>query len=94
MDNPTGLQAACPCCGFRTLGNEPPGSYEICRICGWEDDPIQSGDPDHVGGANSKSLREVQKGWLNSSHNHPALQTTVTIFGATYTRDATWKPLK
>ena len=31
----------CPCCGHPTLGER--GAYEICRICGWEDD----GQDDH-----------------------------------------------
>lgn len=27
---------ACPCCGYRTIGER--GEYEICKICWWEDD--------------------------------------------------------
>jgi len=27
----------CPCCGYQTLPKQPPGSYEICPICCWED---------------------------------------------------------
>lgn len=27
---------ACECCGYVTLLN--PGRYEVCRVCGWEDD--------------------------------------------------------
>ncbi|NIP43329.1 MAG: hypothetical protein GWN61_14025, partial [candidate division Zixibacteria bacterium] len=30
----------CPCCGYRTL-DDPPGSYDICGICFWEDDTVQ-----------------------------------------------------
>lgn len=27
----------CPCCGYRTLSEKPPGTYLICPICCWED---------------------------------------------------------
>ncbi|MBV9787195.1 MAG: hypothetical protein JOZ51_03410 [Chloroflexi bacterium] len=29
----------CSCCGSRTLGAPPPGSYLICPVCFWEDLP-------------------------------------------------------
>jgi len=51
----------CPCCGYRTLEEKPPGTYEICEICFWEDDEIQYRDPDYEGGANELSLRNYQK---------------------------------
>lgn len=51
----------CPCCKKRCLGSE--GEYEICDICGWEDDPLQSKDPDFAGGANKLSLNEARKKW-------------------------------
>ncbi|MBR5080067.1 MAG: hypothetical protein IKX30_15120, partial [Victivallales bacterium] len=35
---------ACPCCGRKRI--EKLGDYEICDVCGWEDDPTQSKDPD------------------------------------------------
>ncbi|WP_404460578.1 CPCC family cysteine-rich protein [Sutcliffiella horikoshii] len=54
----------CPCCGYRTLEEKPPGTYEICEICFWEDDEIQFRDPDYEGGANELSLRNFQKGVL------------------------------
>ncbi|MBJ8192719.1 hypothetical protein JDS79_38930, partial [Bacillus cereus] len=46
----------CPCCGYKTLNDEPPGTYDICEICFWEDDGIQFADPDYDGGANIVSL--------------------------------------
>jgi Cysteine-rich CPCC len=49
---------ACPACGFLTLREPPPGSYEICAICGWEDDAVQFEDPNYRGGANQPSLNE------------------------------------
>lgn len=48
----------CPCCGNKTIGEL--GNYEICPICEWEDDPVQSEDPDFAGGANSPSLNEAR----------------------------------
>lgn len=29
---------------------ETINKYEICPICGWEDDPVQISDPDFTGG--------------------------------------------
>jgi hypothetical protein len=49
----------CPACGFFTF-DEPPGSYDICRICGWEDDHVQLRFPLLQGGANGQSLMEYQ----------------------------------
>ena len=51
---------ACPCCGYRTLPQEPPGTYELCPVCFWEDDQVQFRDPDYTGGANQPSLRQAK----------------------------------
>ncbi len=54
----------CPCCGYKTLDEEPSGTYNICSICFWEDDGVQLDDPDYAGGANVVSLREGQSNFL------------------------------
>lgn len=51
----------CPCCGHRTLSEK--GGYEICPVCCWEDDPVQSKDPDLAGGANKPSLNEARENY-------------------------------
>lgn len=51
----------CPCCSAGTI--DSPGSYEVCGMCGWEDDPIQSRNPDYGGGANHESLRGARVRW-------------------------------
>ncbi len=55
----------CPCCRNLTLEEEPPGTYEVCKVCFWEDDPIQFEDPAYEGGANTVSLREVRDSYRN-----------------------------
>jgi hypothetical protein len=50
----------CPCCGYLTLVEKPPGTYAICPVCFWEDDPIQFADHDYDGGANRISLRQAR----------------------------------
>lgn len=32
------MKFTCPCCGYKTMKGKPPGTYEICEICFWEDD--------------------------------------------------------
>jgi len=55
----TEKQYTCACCGELTL--EYPDFYEICPVCGWEDDPVQRDDPDYAGGANELSLNNYRK---------------------------------
>jgi Cysteine-rich CPCC len=58
---PLGVRYACPCCDFLTLTEAPSGSYAICPVCRWEDDPVQFRDPDYTGGANRPSLRQARE---------------------------------
>ncbi|MFC1894950.1 CPCC family cysteine-rich protein [Candidatus Dependentiae bacterium] len=51
----------CPCCGYYTLEEEPPGTFEICPVCYWEDDNIQYLDHEYEGGANDISLNQARK---------------------------------
>ena len=48
----------CPVCGEYEF--EEHGSFDICEVCRWEDDPIQEKDPDYRGGANKMSLNEAR----------------------------------
>ena len=36
----SGREYPCPCCVYLMFG-APPGSYDICKICFWEDDLSQ-----------------------------------------------------
>lgn len=56
----------CPVCGQYEF--ESRGSFEICEVCGWEDDPLQADEPDFEGGANELSLNQhkakYEAGWI------------------------------
>lgn len=54
----------CPCCGTAVV--DELGCYEICPVCGWEDDPVQSADPEYEGGANKMSLNSARHEYANS----------------------------
>ena len=49
----------CPACGFLTF-DEPPGSYELCEICAWEDCCVQLESPLYAGGPNNLNLYDYQ----------------------------------
>jgi hypothetical protein len=51
----------CRCCGSPTL--EERDAWEVCRTCGWEDDPLQASKPDYAGGANIQSLSQARLAW-------------------------------
>ncbi len=54
----------CRCCGYLTMGSEDTGSFDICPVCGWEDDNVQADSPDRRGGANTISLNEAKANFL------------------------------
>ena len=75
----------CPACGFLTLG-QPPGSYDICDVCGWEDDPAQLASPRLGGGANRESLLEAQAAVLK--------RWPIEVQSAEgFAREPSWRPL-
>ena len=57
----------CPCCGQPTITEV--GCYEICELCGWEDDPVQSANPNYPGGANQNSLLQARYAWRTQARN-------------------------
>ena len=81
----------CPCCGYKTLDEEPPGTYEICAICFWEDDPVQFDDPDYEGGANRPSLKTAQKNYQDFGACEKRFQEHVRKPNADDEKDPNWK---
>lgn len=52
----------CPICGTRYL-EEQFGSFEICPVCGWEEDGYQQRHPDETGPNKHWTLNEAKKAW-------------------------------
>lgn len=80
----------CACCGFKTL-SAPSGTYEICAVCNWEDDPVQLQDPDYRGGANAVSLREAQMNFLSFAASDPSARGKTRLPRPEEARDPGWK---
>src|SRR5262245_17257760 len=78
----------CPCCGYLKF-TEPPGTYEICDICGWEDDHVQLHFPEHRGGANGESLMEAQQAYAQEAAKRSPTEPDPTLGE---TRDPLWRP--
>lgn len=55
----------CPCCGYLTF-DLPPGSDEVCKNCGWQDDISQLRFVLSGGGANEPSLAQAQKNFVET----------------------------
>ena len=58
-DNTAAQEWICPVCGKYTF--EEYDSYDICPVCGWEDDGLQRDEPDLACGANGLSLNQYRE---------------------------------
>ena len=76
-DTPLGRRYACPCCGYLTLDEAPTGTYDICKVCFWEDDGVQFRDPDYPGGANRVSLNEARESFHQHGVSDPRFKANV-----------------
>lgn len=88
MSDDTATNWPCPGCGYLVF-SEPPGSYEICPVCGWEDDLSQLRYPTEEGGANGSSLIQAQSAFAarkRTSLGEPAEKVTCR-------REPGWRPL-
>lgn len=56
-----------PVCGEGVIRDE----YEICPVCGWFLDPIQSEDPDCEEGANRSTINQAKEAFHKLRENDP-----------------------
>ena len=64
----------CPVCGTLCL-SEPMGSFDICPVCGWEEDGVQQKYPDDDIGPNGGwSLNAANEAWKRGETLFPRYQ--------------------
>ena len=81
----------CPCCGYLIL-EEPPGSYDICPICYWEDDLSQLRFP-LTTGANHVNLLDGQRNYDRDGVCEFRFLSHVRVATASDVRDPDWRQL-
>lgn len=82
----------CPCCGYLSY-DEPPGSYQICDVCFWEDDIAQLRWPLMAGGPNGLCLVDGQPNFETLGAMARDFVDHVVTPGPTQQRDAGWRPI-
>lgn len=83
----------CLCCGYKTMDQEPPGTFSICPKCLWEDDDAMTRNPDLWGGANSVSMRRAQHNVIEFGVSEEGIENTRENMPEEYEKDLTWKPI-
>ncbi len=80
----------CAACGYLTFV-EPPGSYDICDVCGWEDDALQLEFATSLaGGANGITLTDAQVAFAKAADRLARKHAGATVPRG---RDSTWRPI-
>ncbi|WP_369384304.1 CPCC family cysteine-rich protein [Oscillibacter ruminantium] len=54
----------CPICGAMCM-SEPKGSFDICPVCGWEDDYVGRDYPNDPGMNGDWSINQAKKAWAS-----------------------------
>lgn len=79
----------CPCCGYFMFSGVPD-TYEICEMCGWEDNQVQLVFPFDASGPNGVCLYDMQRNFMRSGplKGRGGAERGLTEF----VRDPTWRP--
>jgi len=86
------MKYTCPCCGYRVFA-APPGSGDLCPICGWRDDAMHLRFPSFGGMPNAISLIDAQLNYELIGAKDPAALQSVRPPAAGDQRDPDWRPI-
>jgi hypothetical protein len=67
----------CYCGGYLRRGEESSGTFDICPVCGWEDDIVQCNDEMFQGGASGISLQQARRNYKQFGAVSPSIATRV-----------------
>ena len=87
------MEYPCPCCGY-VVFEEPPGSWDICPICFWEDDLSQLRFAYMAGGANHLCLADAQRNYAEKGVAQPGMEQQVRRPTPDDLRDPSWRRLE
>ena len=82
----------CPCCGYRVFAG-PPGTEDLCPICGWRDDLMHLRFPRFSGLPNGISLVDAQMNYSLIGAMDAKAVNGVRFPGPGDERDADWRPI-
>ena len=88
MKDTTTFRLPCACCGYKTVGRP----YDVCSICCWRWNPVQSDDPDFTTPYDPVSLREARRNYLACGAFKPEAVPWSRKPLDTDRRSASWKP--
>jgi hypothetical protein len=71
---------------------DPPGSFDLCDICFWEDDLVQLVFPTLAGGANRESLANAQRNFAEFGACERRHDSDVRAATPADVRDPSWRP--
>ncbi len=82
----------CPCCGYKTITKKPPGSYEICPICFWEDSTPDGSARFYT--SNKITLIQAQRNFLSFGACAREWLTDVRPPTEEERRESDWQPIE
>ena len=86
------MRYTCPCCGYRVFSG-PPGTEDLCPICGWLDDLMHLRFPLFNGMPNGISLVDAQMNYSVIGAKDPQALKGVRFPGPRDRRDPDWRAI-
>ena len=87
------MKYTCPCCGYKTIEEEPPVHMKFVTYVFGKRIHIQFKEPDYEGGANEVSLRQAQENFIVFGACEKRCIELVRKPTSEDVKDASWKQI-